>query len=387
MNRETLSFGKAKGLLDLVQDCNHILAVAKHVVVDEEALKHFANKIKESDLIEETKDSEVNHRQKDLPLLERAAVFLAYNVINFSFFPDTGSQRWFVQVDGELIGQDDEAHAIVAAMFRFHERLKADGGDAKLADSVFLKGLTLCDLEEVVVPAPSAGKLSMLEERLHCLHCLGEAYDRIRKLYCKLHPVESSDKQANVMERSPIELLIELSQQSVLRFIDVLCETCPVFYDHAQYSRASSTTKVTELGSGDTNKELKASFLKRIQLCAAMFHSENIIVFHDISLLTVFADYRIPQLLRHENVLHYSEQLSQLITTEELINSGSCMEIEIRAATIVAADQILRILKNEKQMKAQGCGLDYYLWRTAVEISESSCSAVEPFHRCRSIFY
>ena len=55
----------------------------------------------------------------------------------------------------------------------------------------------------------------------------------------------------------------------------------------------------------------------------------------------MFADYRVPQILRHIGVLSYSDELAQLIDSEtELAYSGK-LEVELRAATVVTVDSIL----------------------------------------------
>ena len=45
----------------------------------------------------------------------------------------------------------------------------------------------------------------------------------------------------------------------------------------------------------------------------------------------MFADYRVPQILRELNILNYSDQLAQLIDKEAELEYSSDYEVEIRA--------------------------------------------------------
>ena len=48
-----------------------------------------------------------------------ATTLLAWNAINFSYFPEPSDKRWCWQApgdDGALIGQDDEAFGVAAAL-------------------------------------------------------------------------------------------------------------------------------------------------------------------------------------------------------------------------------------------------------------------------------
>ncbi|CAF4934056.1 unnamed protein product, partial [Rotaria magnacalcarata] len=63
--------------------------------------------------------------------------------------------------------------------------------------------------------------------------------------------------------------------------------------------------------------------------------------------LTMFADYRVPQVLSHEGVLIYSNELKCRLERKEEIPFGDRDECEIRAASILAV-QLLVNQANEK---------------------------------------
>jgi len=64
-----------------------------------------------------------------------------------------------------------------------------------------------------------------------------------------------------------------------------------------------------------------------------------------ISQLTMFADYRVPQILKAKGILVYDKHLTDLINNKLEIPHGSKEEVEIRAATIQAVEQIKNRLK------------------------------------------
>ncbi len=57
--------------------------------------------------------------------------------------------------------------------------------------------------------------------------------------------------------------------------------------------------------------------------------------------LTMFADYRVPQILREFDIMSYSPELSELIDTNKELAYSSNYEVEIRAVTVIAVDKIL----------------------------------------------
>ena len=59
----------------------------------------------------------------------------------------------------------------------------------------------------------------------------------------------------------------------------------------------------------------------------------------------MFADYRVPQILRHLKILEYSDHLAKIVDTNIEMAYSSAEEIEIRAATVIAVDLIMDQIK------------------------------------------
>ena len=64
----------------------------------------------------------------------------------------------------------------------------------------------------------------------------------------------------------------------------------------------------------------------------------------------MFADYRVPQILRHLGIFEYSDQLSQKIDSLQELPYSCPEEVEIRAATVVAVEMILDQVKQDKEL-------------------------------------
>ncbi len=105
--------------------------------------------------------------------------------------------------------------------------------------------------------------------------------------------------------------------------------------------------------------------------------------------LTAFADYKLPQVLRHVGVLSYAPALAAAVDARQELPPGSVEEVEIRAATIWACEWIARAMTAERGAAAPGSAVpvaaaevDYRLW-----CAGQDAAGMAPYHRTRTIFY
>jgi hypothetical protein len=126
-------------------------------------------------------------------------------------------------------------------------------------------------------------------------------------------------------------------------------------------------------------------FMKRAQICAidlAMayrLHGHQ--AMEGLEELTAFADYRIPQALRHLEILKLNDGLAERIEKMEEIEAGSAEEVEIRAASVEAVERMVQsLLKHGKRFSAWQ--VDFHLW----DVSHDAGVRVN-HHRTRTIFY
>lgn len=144
---------------------------------------------------------------------------------------------------------------------------------------------------------------------------------------------------------------------------------CQVFF----YKRAQILVSDIYLAYADIKKSVKEEELSKYKC----------INFGDtIKELTMFADYRVPQLLRARGVLEYSTELSNLIDKCIEIAHSSEYEIEIRAGTIIAVEKLKEILSGMGK-NLLSIEIDAYLW----QIGEKIKKEILPHHRTLSIFY
>lgn len=95
---------------------------------------------------------------------------------------------------------------------------------------------------------------------------------------------------------------------------------------------------------------------KRAQIFAAdlwgAFKGQGYGDFRDIETVTMFADYIVPAVLQQLGVLHFSPSLSNAIESNKEITPGSEEEVELRACSVHAVEEIRDLIhqKSGKQV-------------------------------------
>ncbi|XP_038660800.1 queuosine salvage protein isoform X1 [Scyliorhinus canicula] len=170
---------------------------------------------------------------------------------------------------------------------------------------------------------------------------------------------------------------IKKSENSAQKLLRLVVENFPSYRDEATFQGK------------------KVAFYKRAQILIAdiwgLLEGKEDGAFHDMTSLTMFADYRIPQALVYLGAMKYSEKLMQKLKQGTLFRSGDCQEVEIRGCSIWCIELILhRILELQAQ---RGCTnthinsvlIDYYLWDYARDHRKDMADI--PIHRVRCIYY
>ena len=123
------------------------------------------------------------------------------------------------------------------------------------------------------------------------------------------------------------------------------------------------------------------AFLKRAQICAADLHHLwsrcGFAGLTGMDELTVFADYRLPQYLRHAGIIRVRPELAERIDQRRELPAGSPEEVELRAATIVAGE----VLRQALDGRVPAWHLDFVLWQRSHEPGVN----IE-HHRTRTIY-
>ncbi|KAK6384431.1 uncharacterized protein PV06_10930 [Exophiala oligosperma] len=134
---------------------------------------------------------------------------------------------------------------------------------------------------------------------------------------------------------------------------------------------------------------------KRAQIFAAdlwaCFNGTSYGSFTDMDNLTMFADYRIPQMLQGLHCLWYSPRLESRIARHDQFSPGEAMEVEIRGCSIWCVELLRRQIERkhpEAKGKLNAVLIDFFLYDTCKEMEKKGhCEDMLPHHRTRSIYY
>jgi len=255
------------------------------------------------------------------------------NAINFQFRDyDTGNKFTATYAGTEWAG----AFAMWACLRReFDENPAILHGDT-------LSNLSLTDVERLFDPADGE-EIPMLEERHRILTQVGE---RLTDRY--------DGRFADLVDAAEPRLYADGDG-----IVDRLVSHFPSFQD----------SSVVTLDDGSP---LEVMFWKRAQLAVGMaygrFHNQEWFRIEDPGAFTLFVDYNLPNVLRELGVLEYSNHLAELVDSRTMIEAGSREEVELRAATVYAADELIDRLIACRNSPVYAPHLDYKLFQMRDEV-------------------
>ncbi|OJJ37671.1 hypothetical protein ASPWEDRAFT_171140 [Aspergillus wentii DTO 134E9] len=243
------------------------------------------------------------------------------DLLNFSFWSDQEdeSKRFAIEYRGK---KWTGYWSLVAALQRALEE------GIPITDPEFWVNEEACTDERLkhVFRSATDEEMPLLEDRMECLREAG-------RVLCK----DFEGSFANCIYNS---------NYSAAALVNLLAENFPCFRDETSFQGR------------------RVRLYKRAQILIAdlwaCFNGESYGEFHDIDKITMFADYRIPQILHFLGCLMYSPPLDNHIRSLKTIPSGSNWEIELRATSIWCVELIRREIerrhpevKNERQQQAQ----------------------------------
>ncbi|KAL2222242.1 UPF0553 protein c [Thermoascus aurantiacus ATCC 26904] len=223
------------------------------------------------------------------------------DLLNFSFWSDTTdeSKRFAIEYRGK---RWTGYWSLVAALQRaLDEEIPITSPDFWIKED----GCTE-DLLRHVFRSATDEEIPLFQERVQCLREAG-------RVLC-----ERFD--------SSFTNCIYEANHSAAALVNLLAENFPCFRDEVTFEGR------------------KVRFYKRAQILVAdlwaCFEGEGYGDFHDIDKITMFADYRIPQMLHQLGCLLYSPPLESHIRQLKPIPSGSRWEIELRGTSIWCVELI-----------------------------------------------
>ncbi|OGM09063.1 hypothetical protein A2Z67_05830, partial [Candidatus Woesebacteria bacterium RBG_13_36_22] len=261
---------------------------------------------------------------------------LIQNFVNFCFWAEKGKEKWEVEypkgniITGGWFGLE--------ACFR-----RAMENNVPILSAEYLLDISFRDVKKLFESSNNV-QIPLIKNR----------YENL---------VNEAQVLLNKYQGETINLLEE-SNFKRLDIIKNICRNFTSFNDAAKY------------------KGKNVYFLKRAQFfvnnieLVFIKHGEQKI--KDTKLLTAFADYKLPQILRQFGILVYSNELAEKIDNYVLIEKGSEDEIEIRASTIWVVEHI-----RQKMPEYSAGNIDFALWL----LSQDQSNIDKPYHRTYTINY
>lgn len=318
---------------EVLETASQVAQKSRQVRIDQSALVDFSQKIYAQG-IELPSWNTLYHFRGNAE--DTIAYFLVLDSLNFCFWPAAGKTRWEIEYRSEpLSGYFGLAAALKRAVESGIPLIKAD----------YLAQLTLHQLEDAL---GGRGELPLMDRRLQILNNVGQVL------------VNEYDGR--------FAKFIQGARKSAVALARLLGEKLPSFRDVADYS-----------GS-------KVYFYKRAQILAAdlygAFQGKDWGGFEDMNELTAFADYKLPQVLRHLGVFVYAPALARKIDGKVLLEVGSPEEVEIRANTVWAVELIRREIERTG-VRLRAFEIDWILWH----LGQDPAFKAKPYHRTITIYY
>lgn len=252
------------------------------------------------------------------------------NVVNFCFWAEKGKPKWEIEYHGRRV--KGGWYNLVACFDRSLEE------GIPILDPAFLETLTIQDAQSILRSATGT-PIPLLEKRMEFL--------------------KEAGRVLNQKYDGSIDNLLEEAEFDAIHIAQLLVDDFSSFRDSAMFQGHD------------------VHFFKRAQVCAYDIHALGGFNIKNLHLLTAFADYKLPQVLRAHGVLKYSPRLSNMIDQEVNIPAGSRDEVEIRSATVWACE----ILAN--QLKKSPVYIDNVLWL----MSQDQSYKTQPHHKTRTTSY
>lgn len=335
-------------LLGVLASCRAVVASSNHVRIDDGAIARVASELAKSD---ETPgwDADLHYRATGPDGDERTAMWLlVLDALNFCFWGQGADpqERWRVRWKGDLV---DGYVALVAALTTAVER------GYPLHDAHWLVNVSEADVDGILAPEEGHTEIPLFSARVENLRELGRGL------------LPYGDR--------PATAFIDSANGSALLLVQNIVTNFPSFNDVTVWPYANT---------GLPGNEVR--FYKRAQILvgdlAGGLARSPLADFRDLDQLTAFADYKVPQILREMGVLVYDQHLSSIVDSRTRIPAGDRMEVEIRAATIIACDMLVEALRSRGRT-ITAAELDWHLW----SLSQSLGGESRPYHLTETIYY
>ncbi|KAL9583860.1 MAG: hypothetical protein Q9212_002458 [Teloschistes hypoglaucus] len=204
-----------------------------------------------------------------------------------------------------------------------------------------------------VFRSATAEPIPLLDERIRCIREAGR--------------ILAADFEASVLN------LVSAANNSAAALVNLLVSHLPCFNDTAMF------------------ESRPVRFHKRAQIFVAdlwaCFEGQSFGSFHDMDKITMFADYRIPQMLHSLGCLRYSPSLENQVRGLKEIESGCSWEVQLRGCSIWCVELIREeIARRHPKAEINAVLIDFFLYDSMKE-KELEGTETIPHHRTRSLWY
>ncbi|KAL0579894.1 hypothetical protein V5O48_002141 [Marasmius crinis-equi] len=314
------------------------------------------------------------------------------SALNFSFWSEKEGRSDRYGVEWQASWESDEKKVWTGYWSLVAALNKALQNGLPITDPAFYSSETLCPdslIESIFAPAAQCSEtIPLLQERIAVMrevgfiltNGFGGSYQGLLDEFQRRHD----------------------GQGTAIDLVKLVVDSFPSFRDEVYLEgRKVCIWKRAQILVADT----WAAFYPDLAITSIhpLFPGERGPVIQD---LTMFADYRVPQILHHLRILSYPASLEKTLREGRYLEPGSREEISLRAASIVSVERVRQeIIKmvDSNGDKAAGKGaaedvssvlIDFFLWDLAkrLERGEEKIEGIEtsgilPAHRTRSIWY
>lgn len=265
-----------------------VLKNSQFVSLNYKKLEIFAKEIKKRidnvELLDEWQFGKIKKSPQDIFILD---------TVNFCFWAKKGEKKWRIEYPkGNIL---DGWKALVACFDR------ALGDKIPISDCEFLENITV-DQVRKIFRSCNGTEIPLLQKRFEFLR--------------------QSAKVLRQKFGGDFNNLLKQADYDAIKIAKLIIKCLPSFRDESFL-----------LGK-------KIKFYKRAQICAYDLSLLSNSRIKNIDQLTVFADYKLPQIFRDFEILIYKKNLAEKIDNYVLLKKDSREEIEIRSATIIICDLI-----------------------------------------------
>jgi len=316
-------------MIDVLESTKYVVDNSRFVKINRDKIKELAGGWSNSKLVIPKWDTKYHFFDDSEKTCEYLFVL---DSINFCFWAKNEDDKWKIDYNGKKIGGYNALAVLLKKIFENRDFSSFD----EFTYSEFQK-LFYADKE-----------IPLIKERFDILQ---ENYKILKDKY-----------------NGRFSSLVEMCDYDALRILSELVDNFPSFKDEAEY------------------RGRKIAFYKRAQIligdlyCA--FNGKKWGNLKNLDKITVFADYKIPQILRGYKILEYTESLANKIDNRELMHFGCEEEVGIRANTIWAGEFMKEELrKNGVNMRS--LEIDWVLWNQSQDMGVD----LKPYHFTETIFY